>query len=567
MTGKIALPWREILKHGLIAGSVALLLSLIGIVATFNAKALIYGIFTMGQLMLLAPIALYVFVIVQSLREKPAALPALITSALMGLISGAELAILLVLIQTTNIRNMFVNASLELSGVISFGLAWPLSILSPLIFGALAGFLAAATLQLPVRLRNTAMQTFMWIILISLLRDLIITVFSRWGFVGQLLEWIFAISGLSIIGAIVLIALIGGIIYWRLGRQPAKIAKARPTQQDKTRRLILLAGTAVLFLFLPQILGIFFSEILDNVGIYIIMGLGLNIVVGYAGLLDLGYVAFYAIGAYTMGVLTSPELSANPLTFWQALPFAMGMSVLAGLILGLPVLRMRGDYLAIVTLGFGEIIRILVLSDWLRPWLGGAQGIQAIAQPKIGSYTLANQQQLYYLILVGIGIVAFIAWRIKDSRLGRSWMALREDEDVAQAMGINLVATKLTAFAMGALFSGLGGAIFAAKLTAAYPNSFNLLVSINVLCLIIVGGMGSIPGVFVGSLFLIGMPDLLREFAEFRYWVYGVVLVVMMLLKPEGLWPEERRKLELRADEEEIPIVEEDIPPVTGSAD
>jgi branched-chain amino acid transport system permease protein len=266
-----------------------------------------------------------------------------------------------------------------------------------------------------------------------------------------------------------------------------------------------------------------------------------------------------------MGVLTSPELSANPLTFWQALPVALLMSVMAGVILGLPVLRMRGDYLAIVTLGFGEIIRIMVLSDWLRPWLGGAQGIQAIAQPKIGPLTLSTQQELYYLILAGIGIVAFIAWRLKDSRLGRAWMALREDEDVAQAMGINLVLTKLTAFAMGALFSGLSGTIFAAKLTAAYPHSFNLIVSINVLSLIIVGGMGSIPGVFVGSLFLVGLPDLLREFAEFRYWVYGVVLVVMMLMMPEGLWPEERRKLELHS-EEEIPI-DEDLSPVTGSAD
>jgi branched-chain amino acid transport system permease protein len=279
------------------------------------------------------------------------------------------------------------------------------------------------------------------------------------------------------------------------------------------------------------------------------MGIGLNIVVGFAGLLDLGYVAFFAIGAYTMGVLTSPELNTNPLTYWEALPFAMIACLVSGLILGLPVLKMRGDYLAIVTLGFGEIVRLLALSDWLRPWFGGSQGIQLIAQPAIGSFVLNTQQELYYLFLIGVGIVGFIAWRLRDSRIGRTWMALREDEDVAIAMGINHVATKLMAFATGALFSGIAGTIFAAKLQSVYPHSMNFLVSINVLSLIIIGGMGSIPGVFVGSLVLMGSPELLREFAEYRYLVYGALLVVMMLTRPEGLWPDARRRLELHEEE------------------
>lgn len=307
----------------------------------------------------------------------------------------------------------------------------------------------------------------------------------------------------------------------------------------------------VVLLLLPPVLGIFFSEILDNVMMYILMGIGLNIVVGFAGLLDLGYVAFFAIGAYTMGALTSPELGFFNMTYWQALPFAMTASVLAGILLGLPVLKMRGDYLAIVTLGFGEIVRLLALSDWLRPWLGGTQGIQLVAQPQLGGFVLNTQQELYYLFLAGVGIVAFIAWRLKDSRIGRAWMALREDEDVASAMGINHITIKLMAFATGALFSGVAGTIFAAKLTSIYPHSMNFLVSINVLCLIILGGMGSIPGVFVGALVLIGAPDLLREFAEYRYLVYGALLVAMMLTRPEGLAPEARRRLELHEAEEE----------------
>jgi branched-chain amino acid transport system permease protein len=211
---------------------------------------------------------------------------------------------------------------------------------------------------------------------------------------------------------------------------------------------------------------------------------------------------------------------------------------------------MRGDYLAIATLGFGEIIRILVLSDWLRPWIGGAQGIGKIPSIAILGYKFTSPQQIYYVILVGCLLVGFISWRLRDSRLGRAWMAVREDEDVAQAMGINLVATKLLAFATGAGFSALSGAIFAAKLGSVYPHTFNVMISINIICLIIVGGIGSIPGAIVGSLALVGLPELLREFAEYRLLVYGAALVAMMLLKPEGLWPDVKRRRELHGVEE-----------------
>jgi branched-chain amino acid transport system permease protein len=283
-------------------------------------------------------------------------------------------------------------------------------------------------------------------------------------------------------------------------------------------------------------------------------------VVGFAGLLDLGYVAFFAIGAYTMGVLTTSggELTTSAQwTFWEALPVAVVASVLAGVILGVPVLHIRGDYLAIVTLGFGEIIRILALSDMLKPHIGGSQGIVQVARAQIGGLTFDNAQKLYYFILIACLLGAFVAVRLKDSRIGRAWMAMREDEDVAQAMGINLVATKLMAFGAGAAFSGLSGAIFASKLATIYPHSFNLLISINVLSLIIVGGMGSIPGVIVGALVLVGLPELLREFDEFRLLVYGAVLVAMMVYRPEGLWPEKTRQRELHAEEPaEEPVIE-----------
>ena len=208
---------------------------------------------------------------------------------------------------------------------------------------------------------------------------------------------------------------------------------------------------------------------------------------------------------------------------------------------------MRGDYLAIVTMGFGEIIRLLVLSDALKPILGGAQGLTRIARPKIGHIVVKQPTQFYYLILAGIVLAWYAASALKDSKLGRAWMAMREDEDVAQAMGMNLVGIKLLAFGTGAALSGLSGAIFAAKLNSMVPHSFNILISIYVLSLIIVGGVGSLPGVVVGSLALIGTPELLREFAEYRMMIYGAVLVAMMIFMPEGLWPESARKRELHA--------------------
>jgi len=281
-------------------------------------------------------------------------------------------------------------------------------------------------------------------------------------------------------------------------------------------------------------------------------------VVGFAGLLDLGYVAFYAIGAYTMGLLTSSgdlgimePLGLEPMSFWLALPICILAATAAGVILGTPVLRMRGDYLAIVTLGFGEIIRVLVISDLLKPVIGGAQGILQIENPQFLNFVFFRPQHFYYIILGGCVLAAFVSWRLRDARLGRRWMAMREDEDVAEAMGIHLVSTKLLAFGLGAAFAGLAGAIFASKLGSIFPNSFELLISINVLSLIIVGGMGSLPGVVVGALVLVGLPELLREFAEYRLLIYGAVLIAMMVAKPEGLWPSPVLRRELHADEEE----------------
>ncbi|NNL77090.1 MAG: hypothetical protein HKO68_12215 [Desulfobacterales bacterium] len=374
---------------------------------------------------------------------------------------------------------------------------------------------------------------------------------APWSLLAIISDWLYTQNGLTISGAIA-IAVIIGIFYFIWAKKGESVKTGYTQLAGGTQRNIKIGSfflLAIFLIILPHFLGLFLSEVLTIVGLYILLGLGLNIVVGFAGLLDLGYVAFFAIGAYTTAILTSPELGFFSLTFWQALPFAIFFGILSGVLLGIPVLKMRGDYLAIATLGFGEIIRILVLSDFLRPWLGGAQGAGNIPNPVIGSFQMVEPQHIYYLILAGCGLVVFMSLRLRDSRLGRAWMAMREDEDVAQAMGINLVATKLLAFATGAGFSALSGAIFVSKIGSVYPHSFNVMISINVICLIIVGGIGSIPGVIVGAAALVGLPELLREFAEYRFLVYGAALVAMMLLRPEGLWPEARHKLELHGEE------------------
>jgi branched-chain amino acid transport system permease protein len=307
----------------------------------------------------------------------------------------------------------------------------------------------------------------------------------------------------------------------------------------------------VILWFVPRIMGPFVSQVLDIAGIYLLMALGLNIVLGYAGLLDLGYVAFFAVGAYTAAILTSPLSPAfSPeLSLLAALPFVMIAAAIAGVIVATPVLRMRGDYLAIVTLGFGEIARILLNSDWLSPYFGGAQGITQIPDLQIGPLTFRSPQDYFLPIFIFVVLAAYITLALQKSRWGRAWMAMREDESVAEAMGINIVTAKLSAFVVGAILASFGGALIGSQIGSVFPHSFDIVVSITVLVIIIVGGMGSVPGVTVGALALIALPNLLREFSEYQFLFYGVLLIAMMLVRPEGFIPSKRRAQELHTEE------------------
>ncbi len=312
----------------------------------------------------------------------------------------------------------------------------------------------------------------------------------------------------------------------------------------------ILIGLGLLAVLLaPLVLGQYWNYNLGTVGTYVLLGLGLNIVVGLAGLLDLGYVAFFAIGAYTVALLTAPAPHGIEMSFWLALPISVLMAALSGVLLGIPVLRMRGDYLAIVTLGFGEIIRILSRSDVLTSFTGGPRGVRDVAGPSLFGLDLSSELYFVYLILLGIALVAYVTSRLQQTRVGRAWMAMREDEDVAAAMGVHTLRYKLLAFAIGAAFAGLGGGLYASRNQFIGPEDFVLLVSINVLCVVIIGGMGSIPGVIVGAVVLKGIPEVLRQLSDFRMLVFGALLIIMMIVRPEGLWPSRRRKMELHKEE------------------
>src|SRR5439155_10911961 len=319
-----------------------------------------------------------------------------------------------------------------------------------------------------------------------------------------------------------------------------------------------------------------------DAGVYVLLAIGLNVVVGFAGLLDLGYAAFFAIGAYTVGLFASGQLSGSPLQhefhvpFWVLILPAMFIAAAFGVLLGAPTLRLRGDSLAIVTLGFGEVLRILLNN--LAVLTTGPRGViniepatldaakldpRSVASARLLLYpalpefmhrlpiTLSSPVQYYYLILLLCIAAVFFSYRLQGSRLGRAWAAIREDEDAAQAMGINKTTTKLLAFAMGASTAGFSGVIFSGLQGFVSPESFILLESITILAMVVLGGMGSIPGVVLGAVILVVLPEVLREYATYRLTIFGLGLTLMMLVRPDGLWPARVRPVKRDAGDAE----------------
>ena len=296
------------------------------------------------------------------------------------------------------------------------------------------------------------------------------------------------------------------------------------------KRGIAIALLLAVMVAAPMVFGQYATVILTNALLYTILALGLNIVVGYAGLLDLGYAAFFAVGAYSVGILTT-TFGWN---FWATIPVAVLAAMLAGIIIGGPTLRLRSDYLAIVTLGFGEIVRIAARNLKIT---GSASGISGIEQPWLFGWHIATPIDFYYVFLVLAIIGMLVSVRLANSRLGRAWLYVRHDEDAAEAMGINRVRVKLAAYVIGAIYGSIGGAFFAANLGAISPDSFSFKQSTLFLMAVILGGMGKIPGVILGAFIVVLAPEVLRDFGSFRYLIFAVGLLLIMLYRPSGIWP------------------------------
>jgi len=306
--------------------------------------------------------------------------------------------------------------------------------------------------------------------------------------------------------------------------------RCRAAMDDRRVRWAAYVSLLALLVILPTLTQQYTVVILTNALLYVVLALGLNIVVGYAGLLDLGYAAFFAVGAYSVGILTQ-QFGMN---FWATIPFALCAAMLAGVIIGGPTLRLRSDYLAIVTLGFGEIVRFSARNLEIT---GAASGISGIDQPSLFGWRIDSPVEFYY-VFVGLAVFAVVASvRLAHSRLGRAWLYVRYDEDAAEAMGIDRVRVKLAAYVIGAIFGAIGGIFFAVNLGAISPESFSFEQSVLVLMAVILGGMGKIPGVILGAFIIVLGPELLRDLGELRLLVFAVGLLLIMLFRPSGIWP------------------------------
>jgi len=560
---------RRAIRTGLIGGVAVIYLCMVGMIEKFEVRHLIGGSVNLGKVLLALPPLLAAYLatrprLVAGQVKRPAPAAAVVAGLVSGVLTGALTAAAVALVHAfprNAVQNIFVAVSPELLSILTFGRSLPVGMVLLLLIGALLGGLGAAFGALPRRYRHPLSVGLAVTALFALLQRIIPPLLFNLNLESS---WLYSttLGGLTILGAVVVLGVSTGLPALWAARSKVVRQRVKRLPQAPRRALnvtgLLLAALALAVL--PRLLGSTLSQVLGSVGIFLLMGLGLNIVVGYAGLLDLGYVAFFAAGAYLTALFTGAHLvtslgeTASPafvlhLNFYVAVPLVVLVAAFIGLLIGAPVLRLRGDYLAIVTLGFGEIARVLLTSSWLQKFTGGPQGLRDITDATIGGVGFRDPQPFYYLVLAFCALAVFVSYRLADSRVGRAWSAMREDELAAEAMGISTIKYKLLAFAMGAAVGCLSGALFAVQIGSLAPNSFGIVVSITVLAVVILGGMGSIPGVAIGTLLLIGLPGLLDEFEEYRLLIYGAALILVMILRPQGLIPNVRRMRELQEDE------------------
>jgi branched-chain amino acid transport system permease protein len=577
---------RRAARAGLIGGVAVIYVALVGMVEKFEARHLIGDWLNLGKLMLALPPLLAGYLATRPRVQagqlvQPSRRPAVTAGLVSGVLTGGLAALWVAFVHLFPdgaVRNIFVAVSPTLLSIMTFGKSLPVGALLLVVGAAALGALGGAYRTLPERVRRPLSiglaTTFLFALLQRIIPQLIL-------YLNLDSTWLYSTTfgGLTPIGAVVVFVVATGLpALWAARGQVVRqrVAQLPPTRRRalNVSRLVLLA---VVLALLPRLIGSTLSQVLGQIGIYLLMGLGLNIVVGYAGLLDLGYVAFFATGAYLTALFTGAHLVtslgavASPgfvlhLDFYAAVPLVILVAAFIGLLIGAPVLRLRGDYLAIVTLGFGEIARVLVASSWLQKYTGGPQGLRDITDAHIGSVGFRDPQPFYYLVLAFCALAIFVSVRLADSRVGRAWSAMREDELAAEAMGISTVRYKLLAFAMGAAVGCLSGTLFAVQIGSLTPDSFTILVSITALAVVVLGGMGSIRGVILGTMLLIGLPGLLDEFEEYRLLVYGAALITVMILRPQGLIPNVRRARELQEEEvAQDQWLKEEAPAVTAA--
>jgi branched-chain amino acid transport system permease protein len=555
---------KRTVRAGLLVGVGIVYFCLVGMVGAFNDINLVEDRLTLGRLLIyLVPLAAGLLLARPRVTAGESRSPAPGRMAVAGAVAGGigavitGLGVLLVdALPDGSVFRIFRSVTPQLLSILTFGKSTGVGLLLLILTAAACGAAAGAIGTAGRNVLRPILIAFTATMLMGMLQNVVRSAMNQ---LGVPTSWIYSTAhgGLTYLGAVVVFAAsLALVVAWdRRGDAVRERVRGMPSEG---RKPLLGLGAMVLVLILavlPLLIGSFLSAVLGRVEIFLLMAIGLNIVVGYAGLLDLGYVAFFAVGAYAMGVLTAAPTSGSSihpgLSFFEAIPIVIVIAVIAGLLIGAPVLRLRGDYLALVTLGFGEIARVLVTSDALKSFLGGPQGLIAIPAPSIGSISFRDPQPFYYLALAFCLVAIFVSWRLSNSRVGRAWSAMREDEQVAEAMGVSTVKYKLLAFGTGAAIGSLAGSLFAVQIGSLSPASFTILVSITVLAIVILGGMGSIPGVILAALVLIGLPGFLTEFEEFQLLIYGAVLVGIMILKPEGLIPNVRRSRELHEEDRE----------------
>lgn len=560
--------WRSVFLAGLIFGGTALYVTLVGIVGTFEERDLVEDVVTLGEMVLLLVGVLAGYV---GARRAPDGLVnAVLGAGIAGVMTGGALSLLVLIGPAIDLRDYLPNASPALYDLLTFEQPSE-SFWVPALVGLGLGALGGVMSLVPRHARVLLTLGLGALIFMGLFAEYVRSPLLTTGLSGGARE-LLANTGLTISGAVVVVGLVTLAYAIHVFLRPAQRVRELPAETQQRLIIPMSLILLLLVLFLPLGMGTRVAAAVALIALYVLMGLGLNITLGLAGLLDLGFVAFFAVGAYTVGLLTSTDVyGIAQWPFWAAIPFAILLAMGFGILLGLPILGIRGDYLAIATLGFGEIIRILVGSDLLQPILGGPRGILDIPKPidVPSGHFLSGPNQIYYISLACAAVIAFVAWRLQGSRLGRAWVAIREDEDVAEALGVNLVQTKSLAYMLGAAFAGLGGAVFAALFGSIISSSIRLDVSIIVVAIIIIGGMGNIPGVVIGAIVLIGLPELFREFAEYRFLLYGIALILIIRLRPEGLLPSRVGRMEMH-NPEELAAVELDTEegvdePLTGA--